>query len=304
MKKIFLLILLVTAAAMGKVRVVTSTTDLAWAAKEIGGELVDVKSLTRGNENPHYVDTLPGYIRQVADADVVCSVGLELEVGWIPKILARSGNSKVQPGGKGFCEVGGAVTVLEKPSGAIDRSMGDVHPAGNPHFWLSPLHFAQGSKAIVEALVRVDPFNQAGYEAGGKRFTEKMKSFHAEQKKKLAARLVGKPKVLEYHKEFTYLFDAYGIESVGSLEEKPGVAPSAGRIASMATAANKAGAKALLAASYSPQKTLEKFHELSGVPVIVVATSLPMGADYYTEHAAAIDALVKALGAPLVGTSK
>ncbi len=293
-----LLMLLAVSVSFGAIRVVTSTTDLAWMVKQVGGELVEVQPLLRGSENPHYVDTIPDFVRKVADASVVCVVGLDLEIGWMPKVLSRSGNAKVQPGGVGYCDTGKKISVLDKATGPIDRSMGDVHPEGNPHFWLSPLALADAADAAVKSLSETDPAHRAIYEENSRKLSSQMKALYESEKKQLATVLskATGPLVLEYHKEFTYLLNAYGIKSMGSLEEKPGVAPSAGRIAEVALSAKKSGVRVLLAADYSPRKTVEKFAELSGIKVLRIPTSLSADSlDYVKFRAKLIDDLVKAL---------
>jgi len=295
---IFLLLILGAPLAEAALKVVTSTTDLAWAVKQIGGDLVEVQPLLRGMENPHYVDTLPNFVKQVSDASVVCTIGLDLEVGWMPKVLARSGNAKVQQGGLGFCETGKQVAVLDKATGPVDRSMGDVHPSGNPHFWLSPKHFLEASREILRSLSQSDPMHASEYEASFEKFSASMNAFSRKQKAKfdLAFSKGKPPTVLEYHKEFTYLLDSYGVQSMGSLEEKPGVAPSAGRIAEVAMSAKQKSARVLLAAEYSPKHTIEKFHEISGIPVLVIPTSMPVkNLDYYAFQSQLLDRLLQAL---------
>ncbi len=287
-------------AADSPVKVVTSTTDLAWAAKEIGGALVDVQPLLKGTENPHYVDAVPEFIRLVSEASMVCIVGLYLEVGWIPKVLARSGNAQVQSGGKVYCETGRAVPVLEKPTGAVDRSMGDVHPAGNPHFWLSTKAFGEAAGQVSETLIGVDPAHVTEYQAGLRRLKEKLFGIHKKNLARihpLVAPIKG-PVLMEYHKEFAYFLDAYGLKSFGSVEEKPGVAPSAGRLAEIAVAAKAAGVKFVLAAETAPKKTLERFSELSGIPAIQVPMSLqPKNnlSDYEDFQNRLVDSVVKML---------
>ncbi|MBI1862182.1 MAG: zinc ABC transporter substrate-binding protein [Deltaproteobacteria bacterium] len=277
MKFAFLILLTASMAlAVDKIKLVSTTTDLAWAAQQVAGVHAEVRSLLNGTENPHFVDTVPEFIRLVGEAHIVCLVGMELEIGWMPKVLSRSGNAQVQPGGKGYCEVGSAVTPLEKPTGAIDRSMGDIHPAGNPHFWLSPKALAQASTAIRDALVRVDPQHLADYTKNQQALAKSLEDLHQKNMARLApalAKLKG-PAVIEYHKEFTYFFDAYGIKSFGSIEEKPGIPPSAGRIAEIAVAAQSAGVKLTLAGEYAPSKTLERFSELSGIKAERLATSI------------------------------
>lgn len=297
-----LLTLLGTTLSAAPLKVVTSTTDLAWAVKEIGGDLVEVRSLLKGNENPHYADATPDFIRLVADAKLVVVVGLELEVGWIPKVLSRSGNAQVQPGGKGYCETAKAVHILDKPTGGVDRSMGDVHPGGNPHYWLSPTHFSQAAGEIAQGLMGVDPANVPQYTTGLKNLRHKFAEIQAEGEKRLRPVLAGKNiQIIEYHKEFSYFTNVYKLQNFGSVEEKPGVLPSAGRLAEVATAAKAAGVSIVLAAETAPKKTVERFTELSGIPAVIVSMSMQPSrnvTDYATHHYLIIDAVVKALGAP------
>jgi len=295
-------------AAEGKQRVVTTLPDLAWVAAEIGGPRVEAGALLRGSENPHYLDAVPDFIRRVADADVVCLIGLELEAGYMPAVLARSGNAAVQPGGVGYCEVASKVTVQDKPTGPVDRSMGDVHPGGNPHFHLSPVALSEAAVVIYETLARVDPQGQATYQDGLTKLQAKLRVIQTatEQKLKPLLALGPNPLVIEYHKEFTYFFSAYGIPSFGSIEEKPGVAPSAARLALLAKAAKEAGVRVIVAASYNPSRTLERFSELSGIPLAVVPPMMypSQGITTYDELQSAVaDALIlKAVGAGTVGS--
>ncbi|MCB0403996.1 MAG: zinc ABC transporter substrate-binding protein [Bdellovibrionales bacterium] len=284
-------------------RVVTTTTDLAWVAGELLGDTkTPVRSFLSGTENPHYADASPNFIRWAADADIVCLVGLDLEVGWLPKVLSRSGNSKVQPGGSGYCDVGKAIKALEIPEGPVDRSMGDVHPLGNPHFWLSPPALGQGAQAVADVLAAANPSSAALYQSRLKQLQNRLSKLHATNKKRLDT-LKKKPLVIEYHKEFTYFLSAYGIQSFGSIEEKPGVPPSAGRIAEIAQRAKRAGVTLVLAAEYSPKKTLERFKELSGIPIVTVPTSLSKGQmDYQAYQDSLIERIVTVAGEHLASS--
>jgi zinc/manganese transport system substrate-binding protein len=264
--------------AHAALQVVTTTQDLAWVAREIGGARVEVQSLLQGSENPHYSNATPEFIRRAANADVLCAVGLELEVGWLPKVLTRSGNAKVQPGGKGFCEAGRSIETLEKPTSTVTRAMGDVHPQGNPHFWLSPTALAQAAGEISQALVRADPEGEKVYTEGLKRLRQLLEKVLNENRKKLVSILKEHSPLMEYHREFVYFTHAYGLKSIGSIEEKPGVPPSAGRIAQVAKEAKDLGVRLAIAAPYSPSGVLERFREISGIPVVILPTSVqPMG---------------------------
>lgn len=250
-------------------KVVTTLPDLAEIARRIGGSEVSAESLLSGREDAHFADAVPNYIRKVADADVVCQMGLELEVGWMPKVLSKSGNAKVQAGGKGYCDVGSGVEVLEKPQGVVDRAMGDVHPSGNPHFNLSPKALKEAASVLTRVLIANRPEQKAVFDSGLQKFQVDMDLLQkriSEKLKPVLATADSKPLVIEYHKEFTYFFALYGVKSVGAIEEKPGVPPSAARIASVATMAKAQEVKVALAANYSPTRTLERFQEISKIP--------------------------------------
>lgn len=279
MKYFFILACAFSLQAAAKVQVVATLPDLGWAVEQIGGDLVSVKSLLKGTEDPHHVDTIPEFIRLVADSDLVVSVGMELEEGWIPKVISRSGNAKVQKGAPGYCEAGLTVTVLEKPTGPIDRSMGDVHPGGNPHYWLSPLAFAESGEAIRQSLVQVDPLHAAQYEKGLKAFQAQMRALALAGQKRLGGM---KPILMEYHREFSYFFNVYGLKAVDTIEEKPGVMPSAGRLAQVSLQAKARGVQLALAGPYANKKILERFQQASNIPVKVVPTSMTPGGAYPT----------------------
>ncbi len=285
LKSTLLFLFLVGTHAFSATEVITSLTDLAWATREIGGSLVEVKSLLKGPENPHYVDAVPEFIRLASNAKVACMVGLDLEVGWMPKVLERSGNAQIQPGGKGYCETGKYITVLEKPAGGVDRSMGDVHPSGNPHFWLSPKHLGQASRGILEVLINVDPANAAKYKAGYEALLKKLSAIEEKSRARLQPLVANHkgPILLEYHKEFAYFLETYGLISQGSIEEKPGISPSAGRLAEVALGAKNSGVRFVLAADTAPKKTLERFAELSGLPIVQVPMSLNSKVTSYEE---------------------
>ena len=266
MKNIILaLTFLLSSSPFAKIKVVATLPDIAEVVRAIGGDDVDVSTLLSGNEDPHFSDARPDYILKVRRADVVCAIGLDLEIGWLPKVLDKSGNAKVQPGGLGFCELGHAVKPLEIPVGVVDRSLGDVHPHGNPHFTTDPLKLAESGEEVVRVLSSVDPAKASEFQKNYETFKKKMADLRMATQKKIK-----KVKVMEYHKEFTYFFAAYGLESAGSLEEKPGMPPSAARIAAVAANAKQAKVAVLFATASAPHATLERFHELSGIPVVTV----------------------------------
>jgi zinc/manganese transport system substrate-binding protein len=261
--------------ASGKIYVVTTTTDLAWAVKTIGGDLVTVHSLLNGNEDPHYVDAVPEFIRQAAKADIVCQIGLDLEIGWLPKVLEKSGNRKVQRGGLGFCDVGSKAKPLDVAKGKVDRSMGDVHPKGNPHYWLGPQTFWSASQEILDALINAAPKNRdtflKNYDIGKKAIQDLTTSI-----KDLFQIAWGAqpPTLIQYHQEFTYFFHEFGLTSIGSIEEFPGLMPSAGRIGRIGLMSKNSGVRLALAKPTDSKATTEKFSEISGIPVLMFNPSM------------------------------
>ncbi|MBP9708334.1 MAG: zinc ABC transporter substrate-binding protein [Oligoflexales bacterium] len=278
MSNLFLLFFLPSQSFAAKIKLISSSPDLAWVASKIGGQQVEVQSLLSGREDPHYVDALPSFIRQVSEADIVCIVGLDLEVGWIPKVLSKSGNAAVQPGGKGYCETGKSVDVIERPEGKIDRSQGDMHADGNPHFWLGPKAMGEAGKSILTTLMNVDPVHGNVYKQNFEDFQKELAQLKTEINTMLKPLQGSKaPIVAQYHKEFSYFFHEFDISSLGSIEEKPGVPPSAGHIAKFSLTAKSKGVKIALAKPNDPDAVLRRFAELSGARVVRLSPSLIVG---------------------------
>ncbi|MFG1494958.1 metal ABC transporter substrate-binding protein [Halobacteriovorax sp. GFR7] len=257
---------------MAKLKVLTTTTDIAWLAQKIGGEKVEVESLLNGTEDPHFMDAMPHFIAKAANADIFCMVGLDLEVGWAPKILTRSGNKNIQPGGKGFCETGKTVKAIDIPTGKIDRSHGDVHPQGNPHYHLGPTAYLQGAETVLNVLIDMDSKNATYYMNN----FESTKKHVNNLKNKISNQLKGMKglRFMEYHREFSYFLKEFGIVNTGAIESVPGVPPSAGRLARVAIEAKQKSVALALAAKTSPKGLTDKFQEMSGVHVSRVPISI------------------------------
>lgn len=292
----FLLPSLVCAAPL---KIVATLPDLAEVARNLGGEQVETESLLKGAVDPHFADASPAFIRVLSKADLLISMGLELEAGWLPKVIERSNNIKIQPGAAGYFEGGGHVRVLEKPTGVLDRSMGDVHASGNPHFNLSPRALSEMSEALCAKLIELKPEFKDFFLANKKSFQDKMGKLELETSKILAsAKSKAGFSIIEYHKEFSYFLDLYGIKRIGSIEEKPGSPPSAGRLQEVSQQAKKQNASLALAAVFSPEKQLKRFSELSGVPFITAPTYVSVN-----ENPSSIEALQKLLAEKIVRES-
>lgn len=258
---------------LAQAQVVTSITDFEWlGTRLVESTPIKVQALLDGTENPHFVDASPGFVTKVASAKILAYVGLDLEVGWLPKVVQRAGNSEVKKGAKGACDLSEAITPLEVHSGPVDRSMGDIHPDGNPHYWLGYREFAMIATRLATCLSAVWP-NQKPV------FLENLKKLQGEiiNEERAVQALVkpvlgANPNILEYHREYSYFLKSFGYQSRATLESKPGVSPSAGRIAEVGTAARREKTLFLLSAPYYPKGVHAKFTEISGVPVLEMST--------------------------------
>lgn len=212
----------------GPLRVVTTTEDVAAIAREVGGSFVNAESLTRGSQDPHFVEARPSLILKASRADLFIQIGLGLEVGWAPGLLMGARNPQIQPGAPGYLEVSRQIEPLEIPSAPVDRSQGDVHPFGNPHYLLDPENgrlvahdIAQRLAALVpDQAIVIDQHRRAFVERLGEaiaRWTARMKPY-------------GGAKVVTYHKSWSYFARRFGLEVVGYVEPKPGIPPSPAHI--------------------------------------------------------------------------
>ena len=249
-----------------ELKVVCSTSDLAWLAKKIGKEQVSVTALSDGNDDAHYMDATPKSVKIVSDADLLCFIGLELEIGWLPKIIQKSGNLKVKPDQIGSCDCSAYIEKLEKVSGPVDRSMGDLHPYGNPHYQLDPHQFLKAGKSILESLIKIRPDQKEVFTKNFEALSVELEALSTKLKDKMKA--VGVIKVTQYHKEFTYLISFLEFTSFESIEKTPGVSPSAERLYSFGVECKKNEVKLCLATMHSPHNKLTKFNSISGVPFI------------------------------------
>src|SRR5215470_477623 len=164
MMAIAMLLVSVSTFAQGKLNVVTATEDLASIAREVGGDRITVEAIARGYQDPHFVEAKPSFILKLQKADVLVVVGRELEIGWLPPLINQSRNAKIQPGANGYLDASLTATILEIPTGQITRAMGDVHPQGNPHFWLDPENGKRVAKAIAEKLSQSRPNDRAYFD--------------------------------------------------------------------------------------------------------------------------------------------
>ncbi len=272
MTKLFLLFAILPAISFAKISVITTTPDIKWLFDNIGGDKVKVQSLLNGTEDVHFIEAMPHFILKSARADIFCQVGMELEIGWAPKVIEKSNNPKIQKGNKGHCIASKYVQALDIPKEKIDRSMGDVHGEGNPHYFLGPESMIQSAQSITEVLVTNDPTNAQFYSDN---FT-KLKTEILLLKESVFKILqpIKSNKFIQYHKSFSYFFQAYGLNDLGAIEEVPGVSPSAGRLAIVAIQSKQKNINLALSSINAPDGILKKFKELSGINYLKLPTGM------------------------------
>lgn len=273
MKKLIfaLSMLLFPAWSQAKVNVVATLPVFGALATEIGGDRVEVKSLARGNQDPHFLDAKPSYVVALNKADLLIEGGLDLEVGWLPAILVQSRNGKIQPNTDGNVNASKGLRILEIPGAKVDRSMGDVHPLGNPHAWLDPRNAKLIAANIYQQLSKVDPEGRPYYEGRLKDFLGRLDLKMAEWEP-LLGKIRGK-RAISYHKSFSYLADWAGLEIVANIEAKPGIPPSSKHIDNLLKIIPQQGVKAILAESFYPKKVPAYLSEKAGIPYLMLPTN-------------------------------
>lgn len=275
MKKKILFIILVlmfSHSAWANLKVVTTTQDLAAITEAIGASHVDVYALTPGTRDPHFAEAKPSMIKRVFRADMLISVGAELEVGWLPAVLRAARNRDVQPGGKGYLDLSKYVELLDVPKGPVDRSMGDVHVLGNPHYWLDPQNGLAMAKAIATHLSTLDADNATDYQRNLTKFEQELNERYKTWQQQLAF-LKGK-ELISYHSSLRYLAKAFGFEIVSQVEPKPGIAPSAAHLAELVNLIKERSIQWLIVEPYYETRSGQFLNRQTGIKVVTIPQSV------------------------------
>jgi len=294
MKTISLLIglLVSVVGAQARVNVVATTPDLASIAQVVGGELVQITTLARPSEDPHFVDAKPNFIVKLNKADVLVHGGAELESGWLTPLLAGARNAKIVSAAKGDVRCCDGVAMLEVPT-QLDRSKGDIHAAGNPHYLVDPENAKIVAHHIADAFSESDPGNREPYQANAKKFCDaldaKLKEWQA-----LMAPYQGQH-LVAYHNSWLYFANRFGLKIELFIEPKPGIPPSPAHLADLITKMKASGAKVIIVDPYLNRKSAETVARSTGATVVDVA-QFP-GAIKGTEggYIALMDHLVKSI---------
>ena len=283
--------------AEAKVHVISTLQDFASIAQAVGGDRIEVDSLAKGYQDPHFVDAKPSLILKLSKADLLLVAGLELEIGYLPPMLDQSRNAKIHPGNPGYLDLSQGCEVLGRPTGTVTRAMGDVHPFGNPHYWTDPENGRRIAKAIAARLSQLDAANAAAYQSGLAAFEAKL----TEKEKQWAAKMgpYAGAKVITFHDSWPNFAKAFKLEVVGHIEPKPGIPPSPTHTLEIINLIQQNKIKAILVEPYFDQKAPKFIAEKTGAHVVVLYPSVggtPQITDYLTLFDADTDALVGALG--------
>ena len=265
------LVILSSAATAGNIKVVTTTTDLKSITEWVGGNKVSVTSIATGYQNPHFVDPKPSYIISLSNASLFVTVGLDLETGWSPSLLSSSRNSKIQKGSPGYVDASEGVGLLQIPN-AVNKSEGDIHIYGNPHYWLDPLNGKVIARNIVNGLERIDPDNKSFYENNLQAFFQKIDDKLVEWQTKMAP--YRGSKIIAYHNEWCYFEKRFGLEVVDFMEPKPGIPPSPSQLVKVIKeiAANKI--KVIISSPYFSTSSSDVVAKQTGAKELTLATSV------------------------------
>ena len=267
----FLLSLSAVSPALAQLRVVTTTTDLASLVEFIGGEKVEVTSITRPLQDAHYLDATPGMVVRVGRADMFVENGMELEAGWVPEVMRQTRNRTVRPGGNGYVDASKGITPIQVPE-RIHRDMGDVHPSGNPHYTLEPVTSIAAAGNIADGLIRIDSENTDYYLDNLARYEEKSRGLIEEWKEKFAPHEGAG--VIVYHKHFDYMLEALGLEVVDAIEPLPGLAPTARHVAGLLSDYSSDVVKVVIMEPWHDDRLPERVAEGIGVELVKPAPAV------------------------------
>ena len=253
-------------------KVVTTTQDLESIVREVGGDKVQVESLAKGYQDPHFVEAKPSFILKLNRADLLVAVGRELEIGWLPALINQARNAKVQPGSNGYLDASLTAKILDISTGAVTRAEGDVHPQGNPHYWLDPENGRRIAKAVQAKLSQLDPANATAFAQREADFERRLNE--GVQRWKAAMAPYKGLKVVTYHRSWPNFADAFGLDVVGYVEPKPGIPPSPSHTLQLIQQMKRDNIKLIIIEPYFDPKTPNSIGSQTGAQVVTLAPSV------------------------------
>jgi ABC-type Zn uptake system ZnuABC Zn-binding protein ZnuA len=271
-----------TRPAAAALTVVTTTSDLASIAAEIGGDKITVTALAKGYQDPHFVEAKPSFVLLLNKAQLLIAIGRELEIAWLPPLVTQSRNPRIQPGADGFLDASQQVRILDTPTGAVTRAMGDVHPQGNPHYWLDPDNGIRIGRSIQAKLSQLDAANAALYKQRADDFERRLTAAVQRWKAQLAP--YKGLSVITYHRSWSNFADAFGLNVIGYVEPKPGIPPTPQHTLDVINAMKAQNVKIILVEPYFDSKTPNSIAASTGGTVLVMPPSVggvPAASDYF-----------------------
>jgi ABC-type Zn uptake system ZnuABC Zn-binding protein ZnuA len=260
------------ARAAGKIQIMTATTDLAALAQEVGGDKVDVESIARGYQDPHFVDAKPSFLLKLKRADLLIVVGLELEIGWLPPLITQSTNPKIQVGAPGYFDASRFAKILEIPTGQVTRAEGDVHPLGNPHYWLDPENGLRIAKGIADKLSQMRPGDGAYFAQRYTDFEQRLKQ--ADQRWLAEMKPYEGRKIVTYHRSWPNFAEHFHLNVVGYVEPRPGIPPSPQHTVELIRQMKQENVKVIVVEPYFDLKTPNSVARETGGQVLVLPPSV------------------------------
>jgi len=258
--------------AQSKLNVIAATEDLAAISREIAGDRATIDFIARGYQDPHFVEAKPSFILKLQKADLLVVVGRELEIGWLPPLITQSRNAKIQAGANGYLDASLHARILDIPQGAVTRAMGDVHPLGNPHYWLDPENGKAIAADVAAKLSELRPGDKSYFDQQLASFTNRL---NEAEKRWLAALAPYKgTKVATYHRSYTNFADRFGFDVMGYVEPKPGIPPTPQHTLDLVNEMKRQNVKLVLVEPYFDLKTPNAIGRQTGAQVIVVPPSV------------------------------
>ncbi|PYX57804.1 MAG: zinc ABC transporter substrate-binding protein [Acidobacteria bacterium] len=255
-----------------KLNVVTSTTDMAALTQEVGGDKVNVESIAKGYQDPHFVEAKPSFLLKLRQADLLVTVGLQLEIGWLPPLVNQSGNPRIQVGAQGYLDASQFAEILDIPTGPVTRAMGDVHPLGNPHYWLDPDNGRRIAKGISAKLSEVDPGDSAYFQERFQDFDKRLTA--AEQKWDAEMKPFHGRKLVTYHNSFPNFAKHFHLNVIGYVEPRPGIPPTPSHTIELIGLMKRENCKLVLVEPYFDLKTPNSIGAATGAKVVVYLPSV------------------------------
>jgi zinc/manganese transport system substrate-binding protein len=258
--------------AESKLNIIATTEDLAAIAREVGGDRVTVESIARGYQDPHFVEAKPSFILKLQRADLLIVVGRELEIGWLPPLIQQSRNARVQPGATGYLDASLHARILDVPQGQITRAMGDVHPLGNPHYWLDPENGKIVARDIAAKLGQMHAGDKAYFDQRSADFSSRIDAALQRWLSQMAP--YKGVKVVTYHRSYPNFAERFGLDVIGYVEPRPGIPPTPQHTLDLITEMKRQNVKLVLVEPYFDLKTPNAIGRETGAQVLVLPPSV------------------------------